>query len=111
MATISRQSGDGRSGTNICPSCQRPIILKPIGDSLLSFDTDGAIHHCWPSEQKEIGPTVKGKTILNFSLKKRRITLTLSDGMTLEIYASLDDDLVAINMTLVTPEGVKEEKR
>ena len=110
MATISRQSGDGRGG-NICPSCNRNIVLKPVGDSLLSFDADGTIHRCWPAEPKEIGPTVKGKTILNFSLKKRRVTLTLSGGMTLEIYASIDDELVAMNMTLVTPEGMREEKR
>ena len=104
-------SQGGRGGTNICPTCQQIIILKPVGDSLLSFDTDGTIHRCWPGEPKAIGPAVKGKTILNFSLKKRRVTLTLSDGMTLEIYASLDDELVAMNMTLVTPEGVREEKK
>ncbi|MCJ7829363.1 MAG: hypothetical protein MUP81_06455 [Dehalococcoidia bacterium] len=111
MATINRQSGDGRGGTNICPTCNQPINLKPIGDSLLSFDTDGTIHHCWPAEPKAIGPAVKGKTIQNFSLKKRRVTLTLSDGMTLEIYASLNNELVTMNMTLVSPEGIREEKK
>ncbi|MCJ7828147.1 MAG: hypothetical protein MUP81_00205 [Dehalococcoidia bacterium] len=109
MSAIASQSG--RGGSNFCPTCNRPIILKPVGDSLLSFDTDGTIHRCWPAEPKAIGPAVKGKMIQNFSLKKRRVTLTLSDGMTLEIYASLDDELVAMNMTLVTPDGIREEKK
>jgi hypothetical protein len=104
-------SQGGRGGINICPTCQRNIILKPVGDSLLSFELDGTVHRCWPSEPRAIGPAVMGKTIKNFSLKKRRVTLILSDGMTLEIYASLDDELVAMNMTLVTPEGVREEKK
>jgi len=121
MSTVLSQGGKGR---NICPTCQRNIILKPVGDSLLSFDTDGTVHRCWPSEPRAIGPAVMGKTIKNFSLKKRRITLMLSDGSALEISATSDTetcpncqsivkikgDLVVMDLRLISSAGIVEEK-
>jgi hypothetical protein len=104
---------NGKSGNNICPTCNHPIILKLVGDNLLSFNPDGTIHRCAPRGPVPltIGEAIQGKTINKFSLKHRRITLQLSDNHVLEIYATSGDDLVSMAMTLVTPEGIREEKR
>jgi hypothetical protein len=112
MSAIPGQIGNGRSGSNICPTCNQYIILKPVGDSLLSFNRDGTVHRCWPQEKTlPIGEKIQGKTILNFSLKKRRVTLTLSEDITLEISASSNDELVTMNLLMLTPEGRFEERK
>ena len=95
----------------VCPACNQRVVLKEIGDSLLPFDLDGTVHRCWPSEPKSIGISVQGKTILNFSLKKRRVTLVLSDDTTLEIFAGTESELVPMNLRLLAPSGIVEERK
>lgn len=87
--------------------------MKPVGDSLLSFEPDGSVHWCQALDSRPltIGETIQGKIIDKFILKHRRITLILSDSMVLEIYASSGEELVAMNMTLITPDGVREERK
>ena len=97
--------------SEICPACNQKVTFKEIGESLLPFDLDGTVHRCWPSESKPIGISVQGKTILNFSLKKRRVTLVLSDDTTLEIYAGTEDELVPMNLRLLAPSGIVEERK
>lgn len=96
----------------LCPQCGKQVIFKPVGEEFKSFEFDGTIHRCRPEfELKPIGRAISGKTIRDFHLKKRRATFILSGNLVLELFASLDDELVAMNLTLVTPEGVIEEKK
>ena len=94
-----------------CSQCGAIIVLRPSGDNLLSFNPDNTIHHCKVIEKRPIGQAIAGQTIESFTLKKRRATLTLSGNMVLEISARLDDDLVAMDMMLVTSDGVLSETK
>jgi len=98
--------------TEICNVCDARIILKTVGEDLLSFNPDGTLHRCrLESETKPIGPAITGRIIESFSLRKGRVTLVLSDNIVLEISSSLDDERVAMNLRLVSPEGIFEENR
>jgi len=95
-----------------CPSCGQKVVWKPSGDSLLCFELDGTVHKCPRDFQpKPIGQRVEGRTIQSFHLKRRIVTLVLSDNLVLEISAASDNDLVAMNLRLVAPDGVFEEKK
>ena len=107
-----RASESSPRASEECPKCNQKVILKPVGEDLLSFNLDGTVHRCRSgSEPLLIGSAIQGKTILNFSLKKRRVTLILSDDMTFEISASSDDELVTMNLLLLSPEGRFEERK
>ena len=98
--------------SDLCPDCKEPVIFKPVGDSLLAFDRDGTIHKCAREYQpKPIGQTIKGKIIEDFHLKQRIATLILSENYVLEISAASNSDLVAMNLRLVSPDGILEEKK
>jgi hypothetical protein len=95
----------------LCRQCGLAITLRPSGEDLLSFNSDGTLHHCGVIDKRPIGQAIVGQTIEAFTLKKRRATLTLSGNMVLEISARLDDDLVAMDMMLVTPDGVLSDTK
>lgn len=95
-----------------CPSCNEKIVLKPVGESLLAFELDGTVHKCTREyEPRPIGQAIKGKVIEGFELKRRVASIILSDNHILEISASVGNDLVAMNLRLLSPEGIVEEKR
>lgn len=100
------------SNIEICPTCGQKIVFKPVGDSLLCFELDGTAHKCARQfEPKPIGQAIEGHTIQSFHLKRRVVTLVLSDNFVLEISAASGDALVAMNLRLVSPDGIMEEKR
>ena len=100
----------------ICPDCGERVVLKAVGESLMCYEQDGTIHKCVQNPEyhytpKPLGQSIEGKTILSFHLKRRVATLVLSDNFVLEIYAASGDDLVAMNLRLVSPGGIIEEKK
>ena len=95
----------------LCPHCEAQIVLKPSGDNLLSFNPDGTIHRCQSKpELKPIGLAVIGHTIEKIKLNDRVLTIFLSGDFVFELSPRLNDERVALNMVLVTPDGVLEEK-
>ena len=93
-----------------CPECGRPIKLKVENESLKVFDMDGGPHVCRNSQplvrKTAFSDALCGGLIEGFTLRDRRLLLSLDGARTLEVYAVGNAPL---KLQLTGPDGVLRE--
>lgn len=95
-----------------CPECGQAIKFKvDPGESLKVINVDGTPHVCPTDEpvlirKTAFGDALQGRTIEGFTLRDRRLMLTLDGSRTLEVYAVGNAPL---KLQLTSPDGILRE--
>ena len=97
-----------------CPDCGADVRLKSeTGEGeyhhLVLYNLDGTAHNCGMEERHyekhPIGQAVTGKTVVNFQLRGRRLTIALEDGNILTVSAAG----TPLTISLEGPGGILQE--
>jgi len=99
--------------TEKCPGCGAAVLLQKGERDLQPrmYDVNGALHACESDKQsavyepRPIGQKVVGATVIGFEVRKRKLTLSLSNNSSLEVYCGG----IPLKIWLLTNEGVTED--
>ncbi len=97
-----------------CPGCGEPVRLRntDVNSQPKLLGLDGKEHVCQVEqvavgdfEPRPVGQTVIGETVLGFEVKNRKLTMQLSGGKSLIVYAGARP----LRIWALTKDGVIED--